>query len=43
MKIVASNSLTVSNVNAITIDSAPPKGKAPYSIMTVKELPAIAE
>ncbi|WP_417093897.1 hypothetical protein [Eubacterium sp.] len=31
------------NVNAITIDSAPPKGKAPYSIMTVKELPAIAE
>ena len=31
------------NVNAITIDSAPQKGKAPYSIMTVKELPAITE
>lgn len=31
------------NVNSITIDSAPPKGKAPYSIMTVKELPAITE
>lgn len=31
------------NVNAITIDSAPSKGKAPYSIMTVKELPAITE
>ena len=31
------------NVNAITIDSAPPKGKPPYSIMTVKELPAITK
>lgn len=31
------------NVNSITIDSAPQKGKAPYSIMTVKELPAITE
>lgn len=31
------------NVNSITIDSAPAKGQAPYSIMTVKELPAITE
>ena len=30
------------NVNSITIDSAPPKGKAPYSIMTVKELPVVS-
>lgn len=29
------------NVNSITIDSAPAKGQAPYSIMTVKELPEV--
>lgn len=30
------------NVNSITIDSAPAKGQAPYSIMTVKELPVVS-
>ena len=30
------------NVNSITIDSAPAKGQAPYSIMTVKELPTVS-
>lgn len=30
------------NVNSIAIDSAPAKGQAPYSIMTVKELPVVS-